>query len=105
MSKTSTASVSDEVLQLVDTVERLASDDQERILRIVSLLTLVPSPVQQETQRMLKALIDRNPRSMFDCVNGVDEVIEYLEDRVLGASDIFAGRDRFYCSPVSRRQN
>jgi hypothetical protein len=105
MSKPSTASVSDEVLELVDTVEHLASDDQERILKIVSLLTLAPSPVQQETQRMLKALIERNPRSMFDCVSGVDEVIEYLENCVLAASDVVARRDRFYCRAVSRRRN
>jgi hypothetical protein len=97
--------MSEEVLQLVNTVERLAADDQERILKIVSLLTLVPSAVQQETQRMLKNLIDRNPRSMFDCVNGVDEVIEYLEDSVLATTDLISGLDRFFCRPVSRQRN
>jgi hypothetical protein len=52
---------------------------------------------------MLKALIDRNPRSMFDCVNGVDEVIEYLENYVLAAS--VSGNDRFFCRPQSRQRN
>jgi hypothetical protein len=97
--------MSEEVLQLVHTVERLGTDDQERILRIVSLLTLVPSAVQRRTQRMLKELIERNPRSMFDCVNGVDEVIEYLEDSILELSDLVSGTDRFFCRPVSRQRN
>jgi hypothetical protein len=103
MSKPSKTSASAEVLELVNTVERLAAEDQERILRIVSLLTRVPSAAQQETQRMLKALIDRNPRSMFDCVHGVDELIEYLENSVL-ATRVNSG-DRFYCRPVSRQRN
>jgi recombinational DNA repair protein RecR len=101
MSKT--ASLSEEVLDLVSTVERLAAEDQERILRIVSLLTRVPSAAQQETQRMLKALIDRNPRSMFDCVHGVDEVIEYLENCMVAKR--VTRQDQFYCRPVSRQRN
>ena len=105
MSKSSTVSVSEEVLALVHTVERLAAEDQERILTIVNLLTLVPSAAQQETQRMLKKLIDRNPRSMFDCVNGVDEVIEYLEDCILATSETVTGQDGFFCPRVSRLRN
>jgi hypothetical protein len=105
MSKTSSNAMSEEVLQLVHTVERLGTDDQERILRIVSLLTLVPSAVQRQTQRMLKELIERNPRSMFDCVNGVDEVIEYLEDSILDTPDLISGPDRFFCRPTSRQRN
>ena len=105
MSKASTGSMSDEVLQLVHTVERLAADDQERILKIVSLLTLVPWTVQQETQRRLKQLVDHDPRSMFDCVSRVDEVIEYLEDSILATNDRIGGPDRFYCRPASRQRN
>lgn len=54
---------------------------------------------------MLKNLIERNPRSMFDCVNAVDEVIEYLEDSILAKTDLISGPDRFYCPPVSRLRN
>jgi hypothetical protein len=54
---------------------------------------------------MLKELIERNPRSMFDCVNGVDEVIEYLEDSILEMSDLVSGPNRFFCRPVSRQRN
>jgi hypothetical protein len=63
----------------------------------------VPSAAQKETQRRLKALIDRNPRSMFDCVHGVDEVIEYLENCMLATR--VSRHDRFYCRPVSRQRN
>jgi hypothetical protein len=98
-----TASLSKEVLELVSTVERLAAEDQERILRIVSLLLMVPSAAQRETQRMLKALVDGNPRSIFDCVHGVDEVIEYLENCMFAKR--VTRHDRFYSRPVSRQQN
>ena len=36
-------SVSEDVLRLVRTVERLPSEDQDKILRMVDLLTLVPA--------------------------------------------------------------
>ncbi len=97
--------ISAEILQLVHTVARLDTKDQERILRIVNLLTLVPASVQRQTQRMLKELIDRDPSSMRDCVASVDEVIEYLEDSVLAAGDYVAGPESFYCASVSRERN
>jgi hypothetical protein len=104
MSKARATKISAEVLQLVHTVERLAAEDQERIIKIVSLLTLVPSAVQQETQRRLKSLVDRNPRSMLDCVSGVDKVIEYLENYLLALNDT-AGRDRFLYLPTTQLRN
>ena len=105
MAKTTAASLSEDVLQLVHTVERLATHDQERILKIVSLLTLVPSAVQQETQKRLKNLVARNPRSMHDCVNGVDEVIEFLEDCVLAPNEMLSSGERFFCRSASRHRN
>ena len=104
MRKTGSASFSEDVLELVHTVERLTAEDQERILRIVSLLTRVPSAVQRETQRRLKSLVERDPHSMFDCVNGVDDVIEYLENCILAVNEPM-GRERFFCLPGSRRRN
>ena len=74
--------VSEEVLRLVRTVERLPREDQDKILRIVDLLSLVPVSVQDRTQRMLRELLARAPASKSECVAGVDDVIEYLEHNV-----------------------
>jgi hypothetical protein len=74
--------VSEDVLRLVRTVERLPRDDQEKILRIVDLLSLVPLPVQDKTQQMLRELLARDPASKNECVAGIDDVIRYLERNV-----------------------
>lgn len=87
--------VSEEVLKLVTTVSRLPREDQTRILKIVDLLSLASSPVQQQTQRMLSALLDANPESKFECVAGVDEVIEYLEQAIYGDEDAAPAWARF----------
>jgi len=72
-------SVSEDVMRLVRTVERLPSEDQDKILRMVDLLTLVPVPVQDRTQRMLRELLERQPDTKRECVAGVDDVLDYLE--------------------------
>ena len=71
--------VSEDVLRLVRTVERLPSEDQDKILRMVDLLTLVPVRVQNRTQHMLRELLERQPDTKRECVAGVDDVLAYLE--------------------------
>ena len=71
--------VSEDVLRLVRTVERLPSEDQDKILRMVDLLTLVPLTVQDRTQRKLRELLERHPDTKSECVAGVDDVLAYLE--------------------------
>lgn len=71
---------SEDVLRLVQTVERLPPEDQDKILHIVDLLSLVPIHVQERTQRMLRALLESDPSSKDECVAGVDDLIQYLED-------------------------
>ncbi len=71
--------VSEDVLRLVRTVERLPSEDQDKILRMVDLLTLVPVRVQNRTQRMLRELLERQPDTKRECLAGVDDVLDYLE--------------------------
>jgi hypothetical protein len=71
--------LSEDVLRLVRTVESLPSEDQDKILRMVDLLTLVPLPVQDRTQRMLRELLERKPDTKRECVAGVDDVLAYLE--------------------------
>lgn len=72
-------SVSEDVLRLVRTVESLPTEDQDKILRMVDLLSLVPAPVQFKTQRMLRDLLAKHPGTKRECVAGVDDVIAYLE--------------------------
>jgi len=76
--------VSEDVLRLVRTVECLPSEDQDKILRMVDLLTLVPLPVQDRTQRMLRELLERQPDTKRECVAGVDDVLAYLESNATG---------------------
>ncbi len=75
--------MSEDVLRLVRTVERLPTEEQDKILRLVDLLTLVPVSVQNKTQRMLRELLERRPDSRHECVAGMDDVIAYLERNAL----------------------
>jgi hypothetical protein len=74
--------VSEDVMKLVRTVERLPREDQEKIWRIVDLLSLVPLKVQDRTQQMLRELLSRAPASKQECLAGMDGLIEYLESNV-----------------------
>jgi hypothetical protein len=87
--------VSEDVLRLVRTVERLPSEDQDKILRMVDLLTLVPLQVQNRTQRMLRELLERRPDTKSECVAGVDDVLAYLERNAVGAE-----RDRSHVTRI-----
>jgi hypothetical protein len=71
--------LSEDVWQLVRTVERLPREDQDKILQMVDLLALVPLPVQRRAQRMLRDLLAHEPENRDACVAGLDEVIGYLE--------------------------
>ena len=105
MSGSDIIEATDEVTRLVRTVERLAVADQERILRIVSLLAQAPASVQRETQRMLKELLERAPDTMRECVTGVQEVIEYLEESLFVARDGINVPDELDCPSGSRHYN
>ncbi len=74
--------VSDEVLRVVHKVERLPREDQDKILKMVDLLTLVPIDVRDESQRMLRDLLARDPSTKSECVAALDDVIAYLEQNV-----------------------
>jgi hypothetical protein len=78
--------VSDDVWRLVRTVERLPSEDQDKILRMVDLLTLVPLTVQHRTQRMLRELLEQQPNTKRECVARVDDVLAYLERNAASVS-------------------
>ncbi len=93
--------VSEEVMNLVSTVGRLPREDQTRILKMVDLLSLAPARVQRRTQHMLSALLAAQPDSKNECVAGVDEVIEYLEQAVYGDDDSTSDWARFDAPPLA----
>lgn len=74
--------VSEDVLRVVHKVERLPREDQDKILRMVDLLTLVPLEIRDESQRMLRELLARDPSTKSECVAGLNHVISYLERHV-----------------------
>jgi hypothetical protein len=95
-------SVSEDVLRLVRTVERLPNEDQDKILRMVDLLTLVPPTVQHRTQRMLRDLLAREPGTKRECVAGVDDVIAYLEHHAARSADYRRALDQFDLSAIGK---
>lgn len=74
---------SEDVFHLVQTVERLPREEQDKILHIVDLLSLVPVPVQARTQQMLRDLLENEPASRTECSAAVDALIDYLERNVV----------------------
>ncbi len=97
MGPTGMSQKSKEIVRLVESVEQLTDADQHRIIRIVNLLTRVPASVQRRTQRMLRELLDADPESVVECVEGIDEVIEYLENEAIvhnGPTALFESLDR-----------
>lgn len=79
--------IAEEVVELVRTVAGLPREDQNRILRLVDLLSLAPYAVQQRAQALLRELIDAHPQSKPECIANVDELIEYLERSVAGSEE------------------
>jgi len=96
---------SEDVLRLVQTVERLPREDQDKILRIVDLLSLVPVRVQDRTQRMLRDLLDSDPMSKHECVAGIDDVIKYLEHNIALSAEYRGMFSEFDFPLASRRQS
>jgi hypothetical protein len=96
--------VSDEVLRVVRKVERLPREDQDKILKMVDLLTLVPVDVRDESQRMLRELLAREPSTKSECVAGINDVIAYLERNVTPSAShqIFLARLNFRASLKAR---
>jgi hypothetical protein len=77
----------DEMLKLVRTVAGLPRDDQNRLLRLVDLLSLAPFSVQRRSHERLREIIASNPQSKLECVDGIEDLIEYLERSVVEGED------------------
>jgi len=91
-------------MRLVRTVERLPREDQDKILRIVDLLSLVPPKVQDRTQQMLRDLLAGGPSSKHECVARVDDVIEYLERNVATSKEFRGGSSRFEYTATAKQR-
>ncbi len=76
----------------------LPVEDEDKILRMVDLLTLRAVPVQHRTQRMLRGVAGGVPDTKRECVAGVDDVLAYLESNVASTKQTAlrgnAARDR-----------
>lgn len=72
---------------LVRTVAGLPREDQYRMLRLVDLLSLAPYSVQLRGHERLRELLDANPQSKLECVDGIDDLIDFLERAVTGSED------------------
>jgi len=71
--------VSEETADLLVIVERLSTQDQHRIVRLIHLLAQSPDAVREQAQRMLRELIASEPETRADCLAEIDRVIARVE--------------------------
>ena len=70
---------SDYSADLVLVVDRLSTQDQARIIRLITLLGIAPAWLRDRTQRMLRDLIARQPQMQTDCLAHIDAIITRAE--------------------------
>jgi hypothetical protein len=69
----------DNSADLMLVVDRLSTQDQARIIRLITLLGIAPSWLRDRTQRMLRDLIAREPLMQTDCLARIDAIITRAE--------------------------
>jgi hypothetical protein len=70
---------SDDSANLMIAVDRLSTQDQARIIRLITLLGIAPAWLRDRTQRMLRDLIARQPQMQIDCLAHIDAIITRAE--------------------------
>jgi len=70
---------SDEAADLLLAVERLSTQDQRRIVRLIGLLAQASDELREQTQDILRRLIAREPETQAECLRRVDEIIARVE--------------------------
>lgn len=70
---------SSESLDLMLVVERLSTQDQRRIVRLIDLLRIAPDWLRKRTQRTLKRLIAQEPQTHAECLASIDGIIALAE--------------------------
>ena len=73
---------SEQTTDLLLIVERLSTQDQRRLVRLVSLLASASSELRDQTQRRLRELIARVPETHAECLDEIDEIIARVEHRL-----------------------
>jgi len=73
---------SEETVDLLLIVERLSTQDQRRLVRLVSLLAGASDELREQTQRLLRELIARVPETHAECLHEIDEIIARVEHRL-----------------------
>ena len=83
--------ISEVTADLLVTVERLSTQDQRRIVRLIHLLAEAPDALREHAQRTLRELIAREPETRADCLGEIDLIIarveSWLEPETLLASE------------------
>ncbi len=74
--------LSEQTADLLLIVERLSTQDQRRLARLVSLLANASSELRDHTQRRLRELIARVPETHAECLDEIDEIIARVEHRL-----------------------
>jgi hypothetical protein len=70
---------SSESFDLMLVVERLSTQDQRRIVRLIDLLRIAPDWLRERTQRTLKRLIAHEPQTQAECLASIDGIIALAE--------------------------
>ena len=73
---------SEQTADLLLIVERLSTQDQRRLARLVSLLASASDELRDQAQRRLRELIARVPETHAECLDEIDEIIAGVEQRL-----------------------
>ncbi|NNC65175.1 MAG: hypothetical protein HKN84_10350 [Gammaproteobacteria bacterium] len=73
---------SDKTADLLLIVERLSTQDQRRLARLVSLLAGASDELRDQAQQRLRELISRVPETHAECLDEIDEIIGGVEHRL-----------------------
>lgn len=73
---------SEKTADLLLIVERLSTQDQRRLARLVSLLASASDELRDQAQRRLRELIAHVPETHSECLDEIDEIIAGVEQRL-----------------------
>ena len=83
-----------ESLDLMLVAERLSTQDQRRIVRLIDLLRIAPDWLRERTQRTLRRLIAQEPQTQAECLASIDGIIALAERELQVRLRLAAGAER-----------
>ena len=84
---------SEKTADLLLIVERLSTQDQRRLARLVSLLAGASDELRDQAQQRLRELIAHVPETHAECLDEIDEIIAGVEHRLELELVVTSGRD------------